>query len=125
MFLVLDFFSECGFKRLHEIGIYFGVALALMTAFSYLLLGISAVHQGFFKNLVASGFYGLIIAAMFFLLYAMDGGLLLERHCSIAGVDVASFLLWAVAFLAAFSINQLLFGKRLRACGFYKGLYDR
>lgn len=122
---VLDFFAECGFKRLYEIGIYFGVALALMTAFSYLLLGVAALHQGFLKTLVGLAFYVLTVAAMLFLLYAMDEGLLLKRDCSIARVDAASFMIWAAALLAAFSINQLIFGKRLRESGYYKRLYDR
>lgn len=125
MDLVLDFFTECGFKRLYEIAIYFGVALALMTAFSYLLLGIAALHKGFLKTLVGLAFYVLTIAVMMFLLYAMDEGLLLKRDCSIARVDTASFIMWAVALLAAFSINQLIFGKRLRESGYYKRLYDR
>jgi hypothetical protein len=125
MDLVLDFFTGCGFKRLYELGIYFGVALALMTAFSYLLLGIAALHQGFLKTLVGLAFYVLTIAAMLFLLYAMDEGLLLKRHCSIARVDAASFILWAIALLAGFSINQLIFGKRLRESGYHKRLYDR
>lgn len=125
MELISNFLTECDSKRVYEAAIYFGVGLALMTAFSYLLLGIASLHQGLLKTLIGSSFYILIIAAMLFLLYAMDEGLLLERDCEIARVDTTSFMIWTAALLGAFTINQVLFGKRLRENGYYKRIGER
>lgn len=120
MELISNFLTECDSKRLYEAAIYFGVCLSVMTAFSYLLLGIASLHQGLLKTIIGSAFYILTIAAMLFLLYAVDEGLLLQRDCAIARVDVTSFIIWTAALLGAFAINQMLFGKRLRESGYYK-----
>jgi hypothetical protein len=117
---ISDFLTECGSKRIYEAAIYFGVGMTLMTAFSYVLLGIASLHQGLAKTLIGSSFYILTIVGMLFLLYIMDEGLLLQRDCAIARVDTTSFMIWSAALLGAFVINQLLFGKRLRKNGYYK-----
>ena len=120
MELISNFLTECSAKRIYEAAIYFGVGLAVMTAFSYLLLGIASLHRGFLKTIIGSTFYILTVAAMLFLLYAVDEGLLLQRDCAIARVDVTSFMIWTAGLLGAFAINQALFGKRLRENGYYK-----
>ena len=125
MELIPDFLTECGSKRVYEAAIYFGFGIVLMTAFSYLLLGIVSLHQGLLKTLIGSSFYILTIAAMLFLLYVMDEGLLLQRDCAIARVDTTSFMIWTVALFGAFAINQALFGKRLRENGYYKQIGKR
>ena len=120
MELISNFLTECDYKRVYEAAIYFGFDIVVMTAFSYLLLGIAALHQGLLKTILGSSFYILIIAVMFFLLYAVDEGLLLQRDCAIARVDGISFMIWTAALLGAFAINQMLFGRRLRENGYYK-----